>query len=117
MAGNIIIASDSTTDLSAELIEKNYSEYTVTVDATTAAKTDGANTQYTPYPTRLISTLNGFKANTAETKLYDEYGGYTGGEKYEATGFFYTKKIGDRWWTIDPLGNPYSAHIGFNVLR
>ena len=99
------IKNNGTTN--AELVEKNHAEYSVTVDVASAAKTNGASTQYTPYPTRLVNTLSGFKANTGETKLYDQYGGYTGGEKYEATGFFYTKKIGDRWWTIDPLGYPY----------
>jgi hypothetical protein len=27
--------------------------------------------------------------------------------RQEATGFFYTKKVGDRWWTFDPLGYPF----------
>ena len=91
----------------AELVVKDLSEYSVTVDVASAAKTNGADTKYSPYQTRLINTLNGFKPNKNETDLYDEYGGYKGGEKYAATGFFYTKKIGDRWWTIDPLGYPY----------
>jgi hypothetical protein len=91
----------------AELIKKDPEEYSLTVDVSNASRTNGADTQYTPYPTRVVDTLKGYTANTKETKLYDEYGGYTGGEKYEATGFFYTKKIGDRWWTIDPLGYPY----------
>lgn len=91
----------------AELIVKDADEYSVSVDAATATKTDGANTVYTAQATRTVSTLKGFTKSTSEISLYDEYGGYTGGEKYEATGFFYTKKIGDRWWTIDPLGYPF----------
>ena len=91
----------------AELIVKDPEEYSITVDANTSSNANGANTVYKQYPTRNISTLKGFKENTKETKLYDEYGGYTGGEKYEATGYFYTKKIGDRWWNIDPLGYPF----------
>ena len=89
----------------AELIVKDPAEYSITVDATRTAK--GNETTYSQYPTRNISTLKGFKANAKETSLYDEYGGYMGGEKYEATGYFYTKKIGDRWWNIDPLGYPF----------
>ena len=91
----------------AELIVKDPEEYSLSVDAAKAAKTNGANTEYTAYPTRNLDTLKGFKGSTGETKLYDEYGGYMGGEKYEATGYFYTKKIGDRWWNIDPLGYPF----------
>ena len=92
----------------AELIVKDPAEYSITVDATTAAKTNGADTVYTQYATRNVSTLKGFKANTKETKQYDVYGGLMDESmKQEATGFFYTKKIGDRWWNIDPLGYPY----------
>ena len=99
------IAAHGRTD--AELIVKDPEEYSLTVDVATRAQTDGANTVYTPYATRNLDTLKGFKGNAKETQLYDEYGGYMGGEKYEATGYFYTKKIGDRWWNIDPLGYPF----------
>ncbi len=96
-------------DSEIETVKRNDSEYTVTVEAAPNTKTDGYNTEYTAYPTRLVSTLKGYNASAAakETELYDIYGGYMGGEKYEATGFFHTKKIGDRWWTIDPLGYPF----------
>jgi len=92
-----------------EVIRRDDSEYTVSVDAAKDTETDGKNTAYKTYPTRLISTLKGYTEATLpnETALYDKYGGYTGGERYEATGFFYTKKIGDRWWTVDPLGYPF----------
>lgn len=91
----------------AETIKKDMFEYTMSVDAATAGKTNGASTSYTPYKTRNISTLKNYTPITDEVAKYDKYGGYMGGEKYEATGFFYTKKIGDRWWTIDPLGYPF----------
>ena len=91
----------------AQVISKISSEYAEKVAAATVSKTDGDNTKYTNYDTRLIKSLNGYTASTAELDLYDEYGGYTGGERYEATGFFYTKKIGDRWWVIDPAGYPH----------
>ncbi len=92
----------------AELIVKDPSEYSLVVDVSTAAKTNGANTVYTPYATRNIDTLKDFKGNSKEMKLYDEYGGLMDESmKQEATGFFYTKKIGDRWWNIDPLGYPF----------
>ena len=94
-------------DDTAEKITWNKDEFTVTVSAATLAQTNGADTKYSDKATRLISTLKSYKYNNKETSLYDEYGGFTGGEKYEATGYFYTTKIGDRWWTIDPLGYPF----------
>ncbi len=95
-------------DKDAERITWNYAnEFTETVGAATVRQTNGADTVYSNQPTRLVSTLKNYKYNNAETSLYDEYGGFMGGEKYEATGYFYTTKIGDRWWTIDPLGYPF----------
>jgi hypothetical protein len=95
-------------DRKVKVIEKDASEYSVTVGATTASGTKGADTKYTNHPTRLVSTLKGYTASTDETLKYDVYGGIMDEAlKQEATGFFYTKKIGDRWWTIDPLGYPF----------
>ena len=36
----------------------------------------------------------------------DPYGGRTD-RKEKATGFFYPKKLGKRWFLIDPEGHPY----------
>ena len=94
-------------DTNVETVEMLEEEYSLIVDACLSGSTNGYETKYKQYPTRLVSTLKGYTQSTAETALYDEYGGYTGGARYEATGFFYTKKIGDRWWTIDPLGYPF----------
>ena len=95
-------------DDNIETIKKDNSEYSLNVGATTESGTKGAETKYTNYPTRLVSTLNGYTASTAETEKYDIYGGLVDESlKQEATGFFYSKKIGDRWWTIDPLGYPF----------
>ena len=95
-------------DPDAEKIVKNNAEYTLSVDAARSGSTNGANTKYTAYPTRNVSTLNGYTQSFSETKKYDEYGGLMDESmKQEATGFFYTTKIGDRWWTIDPLGYPF----------
>ncbi len=35
----------------------------------------------------------------------DKYGGWTGAPKQEATGYFRTQKVGDKWWLVDPEGN------------
>ena len=89
-----------------ETIAMDSSEYSLSVGATRTP--NGVNTQYTDYPTRNVSTLKGYTANTSETAKYDVYGGLMDESmKQEATGFFYTKKIGGRWWTIDPLGYPF----------
>ena len=97
-------------DMETDVVVKDSSEYSITVDAARAGNTDGNNTKYTQYPTRTISTLKGYNASTAagESAKYDVYGGLMDESmKQEATGFFYTKKIGDRWWTFDPLGYPF----------
>lgn len=93
-------------DESAETIKRYDGEYSLSVGATLSP--DGENTEYTQYPTRTVKTLNGFTANADEGTIYDVYGGFVNDSmKQEATGFFYTKKIGDRWWTVDPLGYLY----------
>ncbi len=50
---------------------------------------------------RQISTYEEYQAVT------NAYGSYTAGEKQAATGRFYVKKVGDRWWIIDPEGYPH----------
>ncbi len=56
------------------------------------------------YDTRTLSALTDF---TSTEVKFDQYGGLMDESlKQEATGFFYTEKIGDRWWLIDPLGYP-----------
>ena len=94
------------------------SEYALTVGAATAGNTKGEKTVYVDYPTRLVSTLKGYTASTAETAKYDMYGGLMDESmKQEATGFFYTTKIGDRWWTIDPLGYPFFRTAIVTITR
>ncbi len=103
-------------DPDAKVLVKDPAEYTLTVDATRSGGTNGAETKYSQYKTRNIDTLKGYTANTSETKKYDVYGGFMDESmKQEATGFFYTKKIGDRWWTIDPLGYPFFRTAIVNV--
>lgn len=56
-----------------------------------------------PYPTRLLADLAGFAPQSVKL---DKYGGWSG-ETHRATGFFYVKKLGDRWWLIDPEGHRF----------
>ena len=88
-------------------IPENPKEYRTTVGAARAHDTNGDATKYTSYKTRVLDTLVNYTYNKNEQSQYDVYGGYMGGERYEATGFFHTKRIDGRWWVIDPLGYPY----------
>ena len=88
-------------DYAASKINIDKSEYTFQ----TAANQDNYNTTVELYDTRLISTLNGFNANAQAVKT-DKYGGIISDTRFEATGYFYTKKIDGRWMVIDPLGYP-----------
>ena len=71
-------------------------------------------------PTRTVDSLIGLGEYTyyAEEQQFDKYGGLIDDQmRQEATGFFYTTKIGDRWWVIDPLGYPcyIRAVSGFTI--
>ena len=56
-------------------------------------------------PTLTLDRLKGFSLRKTDPAT-DEYGGWKAAT-YEATGFFRTQKIGERWWMIDPAGHPY----------
>lgn len=61
------------------------------------------------YKTRTYSDLTDMSGyvDSNESLEFDVYGGLVDESfRQEATGFFYSKKIGDRWWIIDPLGYP-----------
>ncbi|TKC06809.1 agarase [Pedobacter polaris] len=57
-------------------------------------------TPYREFATRTLASLTGFKKKAIKK---DVYGGRLD-RKESATGFYYTKKIGNRWWAIDPNG-------------
>ena len=68
--------------------------------------------------TRTYSDLEDIDEYTSDTKFeYDKFGGMMIEDmKQEATGYFYSKKINNRWWLIDPLGYPYYIK-GLDVLQ
>lgn len=101
----------------AETVTPIESEYNQKVDAARYTDTNGYNTKYASYATRTVESLSGYKYNLNEAALYDEYGGYMGGERYEATGYFYTKFIDGRWWNIDPLGYPFFRTAVVGITR
>ncbi|KAA8482723.1 hypothetical protein BDE36_2784 [Arcticibacter tournemirensis] len=75
---------------------------------------DGSNafTAYKDYPTRTIGQLKQFVPK--EVKL-NRYGGRTD-KRTKPTGFFYVKKIDDRWWAVDPEGC-YYLHNAMNAVN
>jgi hypothetical protein len=63
------------------------------------------------YPTRTVAGLPAFESKGAEL---DKYGGWLGVTQ-PATGFFYAKKIGERWWLVDPEGHGF-IHVAVDAL-
>lgn len=61
--------------------------------------------EWSTYPTVTVDRVPGFRMKKTDPKT-DIYGGWLT-ETYEATGFFRTQKVGDRWWIVDPEGHPY----------
>ena len=61
------------------------------------------------YPTRTLDLLAGFRADGAKVPL-SKYGGRAD-RKADATGFFHVRKLGDRWWLVDPDGCLF-IHVG-----
>ena len=47
---------------------------------------------------------------------WDQYGGWAGGPKLEATGFFRVGKHAGKWWLIDPEGRLFWSH-GIDCVR
>lgn len=118
-----------------EIVEAWYAEYLVmkdedlsqyqtsykTQDSNEYAKAYYANTQYAQFidpkykagnlrPTRTVESLEGWLESEYFEKEYelDVYGGWENHSfgEIEATGNFYVKKLGNRWYYINPLGNP-----------
>ena len=81
-------------------IEIDKSQYKFT----TTASEYSNGFKSTVFDTRLVSTLGNFTSG-AEIK-FDKYGGVISDKCFDATGYFYTKKIDGRWFVIDPLGYP-----------
>jgi len=46
----------------------------------------------------------------------DEYGGWAGGPRLKATGFFRTEKVKGKWWLVDPEGRLFFSH-GVDCVR
>jgi hypothetical protein len=46
-------------------------------------------------------------AGASFADLFSQYGGYKADTQFVATGYFYTTKIDDKWWLVDPEGYPF----------
>lgn len=57
--------------------------------------------KWTRLEARTVHDVSGF--NSSATKL-SRFGGWANGPQAEATGFFRTEQIDNRWWLIDPDG-------------
>lgn len=57
---------------------------------------------WTNHLTRTLAALPVAVTNRVDTD-FSQYGGWHA-RKEKATGFFYPKQIGDRWWLVDPEG-------------
>lgn len=70
--------------------------------------------EYQPFKTRTVDLLTGYEGPATPTPL-SKYGGNKN-LKTDATGFYHVKKIGDRWWCVDPEGY-YYINIALNSIR
>ena len=64
------------------------------------------------YPTTTLKHITDLESKAVPLS---KYGGWLG-RRYKATGFFYAKKLGDRWWLIDPEGYRF-LHVGVVAVR
>ena len=101
-----------------DLIPVDTNEYAKTVVTTGSGRTATSGLNRTKWkesdfnqyePTRTFDSLIGLGeySDFDKEQKFDIYGGLIDNSlRREATGFFYTTKIGDRHWIIDPLGYP-----------
>ncbi|GAF03325.1 agarase [Saccharicrinis fermentans] len=92
------------------------SEYLMVDAKTKAYHKDGTRSynDYQPFKTRTINLLADYQQPKQAPDL-SIYGGDMS-QQVEATGYFHVKKVGSRWWAIDPLGYKY-VNIGLNSVK
>lgn len=76
----------------------------------------GPTATYSPYEafqTRTVDLLPDYSP-LKEAEILSKYGGWLK-HREKATGYFHVKKIGDRWWGIDPEGYRY-FNISLNSI-
>ncbi|WP_134151457.1 hypothetical protein [Flavobacterium sp. 270] len=80
------------------------------------ARQNATDPKWVSYQAETVDKLPGFK--TKKPEAISIYGGFKVWQN-EATGFFRTQKIDNRWWIIDPEGYPfiYKGVAVFNAGR
>lgn len=78
--------------------------------ATVKVKRNVKDAEWTEYPPRTPEFLPGFSDRAFAQPALDRWGGRTD-RKADRTGFFHVKKVGDRWWLVDPDGGLF-LHVG-----
>ncbi len=92
----------------AEITEKKEVDHSTPEFIEVEVKSKPSNKTWKLRKTRIIENLPGFKPGQKIINTC-KYGGRTD-MKTKATGFFYPKKIDDRWWLVDPDGHPF-VHV------
>jgi len=69
---------------------------------------------YEPFQTRTIALLAEYRSPKKSPKV-SKYGGWLE-HRTNSTGFFHTKKIGNRWWCVDPEGYLY-INVALNSIN
>lgn len=95
--------------------KKNEQEY-ISVEARRRVYHPDGTTTYNPYEafqTRSVDILADY-SNPRKPVPLSKYGGWKK-RQVEATGFFRTQKIGNRWWCVDPEGYLY-FNIALNSI-
>lgn len=69
--------------------------------------------KWSEYPTRLLSDLSDF-SSPATAPALTSFGGWRD-KKVDKPGFFRARKIGERWWLVDPTGC-LTINVGMNAV-
>lgn len=77
------------------------------------SKAKSTTTAWTWYTANTVETIPGFTAKADPAR--DSYGGWKDTYVGNTSGFFEVRKIGDRWWFVDPEGNVFLSQ-GVAVL-
>ena len=96
---SVVIAGCSEVYCSKEITAEKKPQQYIQVEV----KNSPSQKEWKQYNTRTIDMVPGFKPYSKKVEM-DKYGGRTD-MKAEPKGFFYPKKVGDRWWFVDPEGN------------
>ena len=102
-------SEESAYQTSSSPTEKVAQQLDPSQDSVLVARSPGS--EWTAKPTRTLAQFPKLPLDPPSGR----YGGLAQ-TKYAATGFFHTKKIGNRWWLVDPEGHLF-IHKGVTSVR